>query len=282
MLRVLIRLPTHPYQFALPTYQVALQTWVGIESVAAMLRAAVKLDPIASSAHDCISRAAVFHKPRDVAPSVLPLAWMVYVVGCCHGQAHEVRQGVEHVDPLAPATCVVGQHDALVELICALPQRRRQGWQPVWRGDHVPDEWCCFALGVAFVKTQTDEHLPFEENPPSHCVPAQFPGSAWLLPHHCATPRAQCLLGTVRPPQSRSCAQVPHLSMGNSLRLQPRSRVRRAAMGSHVLIPMYTLPTSSPRKPGAKAAKPALNWAGHAVATWWSSRYQLARGVRVT
>ena len=63
---------TRPFQFA-------LQTRAGTDSLAAMLRAAVELDPRATvvsldgrSAYDTISRAIILAKLRDTVPSLLP------------------------------------------------------------------------------------------------------------------------------------------------------------------------------------------------------------------
>ena len=69
---------TRPFQFA-------LQTRAGTDSLAAMLRAAVELDPRATavsldgrSAYDTISRATILAKLRDTVPSLLPFTRAMY------------------------------------------------------------------------------------------------------------------------------------------------------------------------------------------------------------
>ena len=69
---------TRPFQFA-------LQTRAGTASLAAMLRAAVELDPRATvvsldgrSAYDTISRATILAKLRDTVPSLLPFTRAMY------------------------------------------------------------------------------------------------------------------------------------------------------------------------------------------------------------
>ena len=119
---------TRPFQFA-------LQTRAGTDSLAAMLRAAVELDPRATvvsldgrSAYDTISRATILAKLRDTVPSLLPFTRAMYARTSTYlwwdddGRVHDIAQaeGVEHGDPLAPGLYVLGQHDSLVAASASL------------------------------------------------------------------------------------------------------------------------------------------------------------------
>ena len=119
---------TRPFQFA-------LQTRAGTDSLAAMLRAAVELDPRATvvsldgrSAYDTISRATILAKLRDTVPSLLPFTRAMYARTSTYlwwdddGRVHDIAQaeGVEQGDPLAPGLYVLGQHDSLVAASASL------------------------------------------------------------------------------------------------------------------------------------------------------------------
>ena len=119
---------TRPFQFA-------LQTRAGTDSLAAMLRAAVELDPRATvvsldgrSAYDTISRATILAKLRDTVPSLLPFTRAMYARTSTYlwwddeGRVHDIVQaeGVEQGDPLAPGLYALGQHDSLVAASASL------------------------------------------------------------------------------------------------------------------------------------------------------------------
>ena len=119
---------TRPFQFA-------LQTRAGTDSLAAMLRAAVELDPRATvvsldgrSAYDTISRATILAKLRDTVPSLLPFTRAMYARTSTYlwwddeGRVHDIAQaeGVEQGDPLAPGLYALGQHDSLVAASASL------------------------------------------------------------------------------------------------------------------------------------------------------------------
>ena len=119
---------TRPFQFA-------LQTRAGTDSLAAMLRAAVELDPRATvvsldgrSAYDTISRATILAKLRDTVPSLLPFTRAMYACTSTYlwwddeGRVHDIAQaeGVEQGDPLAPGLYALGQHDSLVAASASL------------------------------------------------------------------------------------------------------------------------------------------------------------------
>ena len=126
--RVLARTFADVFDRATRPYQYALSTRTGTDALAAVLRAAVEMDPEAvvvslegRSAYDSISRAAIFRKLRDTAPQLVPFVRSVYARTStflwwdADGQVHEVLQAesVEQGDPLAPALYALGQHDAL-------------------------------------------------------------------------------------------------------------------------------------------------------------------------
>ena len=119
---------TRPFQFA-------LQTRAGTDSLAAMLRAAVELDPRATvvsldgrSAYDTISRATILAKLRDTVTSLLPFTRAMYARTSTYlwwddeGRVHDIAQaeGVEQGDPLAPGLYALGQHDSLVAASASL------------------------------------------------------------------------------------------------------------------------------------------------------------------
>ena len=119
---------TRPFQFA-------LQTRAGTDSLAAMLRAAVELDPRATvvsldgrSAYDTISRATILAKLRDIVPLLLPFTRAMYARTSTYlwwddeGRVHDIAQaeGVEQGDPLAPGLYALGQHDSLVAASASL------------------------------------------------------------------------------------------------------------------------------------------------------------------
>ena len=119
---------TRPFQFA-------LQTRAGTDSLAAMLRAAVELDPRATvvsldgrSAYDTISCATILAKLRDTVPSLLPFTRAMYACTSTYlwwddeGRVHDIAQaeGVEQGDPLAPGIYALGQHDSLVAASASL------------------------------------------------------------------------------------------------------------------------------------------------------------------
>ena len=119
---------TRPFQFA-------LQTRAGTDSLAAMLRAAVELDPRATvvsldgrSAYDTISRATILAKLRNTVPSLLPFTRAMYARTSTYlwwddeGRVHDIAQaeGVEQGDPLAPGLYALGQHDSLVAASASL------------------------------------------------------------------------------------------------------------------------------------------------------------------
>ena len=94
-----------------------------------------ELDPQATvvsldgrSAYDCISRAAVLTKLREVAPALLPFARAMYARRSellwwdANGEARQLFQseGVEQGDPLAPAFYALGQHNAFLAANAAL------------------------------------------------------------------------------------------------------------------------------------------------------------------
>ena len=98
---------TRPFQFA-------LQTRAGTDSLAAMLRAVVELDPRATvvsldgrSAYNTISRATILAKLRDTVPSLLPFTRAMYARTSTYlwwddeGRVHDIAQaeGVEQGDP---------------------------------------------------------------------------------------------------------------------------------------------------------------------------------------
>ena len=124
---------TRPFQFA-------LQTRAGTDSLAAMLRAAVELDPQATvvfldgrSDYDTISRATRLAKLRDTAPALVHFAHAMYARTCTYlwwddeGRVHEIAQaeGVEQGDPLAPGFYALGQHDSLVAANASLQPTER-------------------------------------------------------------------------------------------------------------------------------------------------------------
>ena len=103
--------------------------------LAAMLRAAVELDPRATvvsldgrSAYDTISRATILAKLRDTVPSLLPFTRAMYARTSTYlwwddeGRVHDIAQaeGVEQGDPLAPGLYALGQHDSLVAASASL------------------------------------------------------------------------------------------------------------------------------------------------------------------
>ena len=108
---------------------------LGTDSLAAMLRAAVELDPRATvvsldgrSAYDTISRATILAKLRDTVPSLLPFTRAMYARTSTYlwwddeGRVHDIAQaeGVEQGDPLAPGLYALGQHDSLVAASASL------------------------------------------------------------------------------------------------------------------------------------------------------------------
>ena len=124
---------TRPFQFA-------LQTRAGTDSLAAMLRAAVELDPQATvisldgrSAYDTISRATIPAKLRGTVPALVPFARAMYARTSTYlwwddeGRVHEIAQaeGVEQGDPLAPGFYALGQHDSLVAASASLQPTER-------------------------------------------------------------------------------------------------------------------------------------------------------------